>query len=157
MDFIRDFILRIIAASIICAIIIRITGEKSAHSRLIHLICGLFLVLTVISPLVEIRISDISQYIEEIEIDAGDAVSYGQHLAETQTVSIIKRNTEAYILDKASSLGLTIDVEVTVSESSPKRPYQVTLNGVAAPLKKRQLQEWICKDLDIAEENLIWM
>lgn len=157
MDFIKNYLFGIVTASIICAIATYAAGKKSTHSKLIRLICGLFLTISAISPFVKIRISDITQYIEQIEISADDAVAYGQYLADTQMTTIIKSDTEAYILDKASSLGLTINVEVTVSDSSPKRPYKVTLSGTAAPLKKRELQDWIYKDLDIAEENLKWI
>ena len=67
---------------------------------------------------------------------------------------IIKAETEAYILDKASQLNVELSVEVTIDEENI--PTAVTLSGEVSPYARRQLQEIIESDLGIAKENQRW-
>lgn len=156
MDDIRKYLLSIIAAGIICALASQITNSKGSHSAVIKLLTGLFLAITVISPLATVKFSDITAYINEFESEANDAVAAGTDWAEAEMSAIIKKQTEAYILDKAQSMGATLSVKVTVSDTYPPEPLHVTLQGSVDPYKRQILQQIIEDDLSIAKEHQTW-
>jgi len=156
MENIRNYLLSIIAAAIICSIITRLSENRGAQSKIIKLLCGVFLGITVISPLVELRIDDLNTYISDITLDGQDAVNEGTQIRLDALSESIKSNVEAYILDKAVSLGLELDVEVTLNEDEPPLPDSVSLTGKVSPFSKRNLTEYIEENLGIPEGRQLW-
>jgi cell division protease FtsH len=69
---------------------------------------------------------------------------------------IIKTKTQAYVLDKADSLGLDLEVEITVDNSELPVPVSVVLTGAAAPYAKARLSNIIANDLAVPKEAQIW-
>ena len=55
MDSIRQYLLSITAAAVICAIINALSGKKGTTSAVVKLLSGLFLTLSVISPLLNLE------------------------------------------------------------------------------------------------------
>lgn len=156
MEGIRQYLLTIVAAAIVCSVVTNIVGKNGANAAVVKLLTGLFLAVTVISPWTKMQIIDFSAYADGLSAQAEDAAAYGESIANEEMSAIIKSRTEAYILDKAASLGLDLTVEVTVSGSNPPQPYTVTIHGAAAPYAKQQLQNMIANDLGIPEENQLW-
>lgn len=157
MEQIRQYLLSITAAAVICSIILGIQSKKSTYSSIIRMLCGLFMAITMISPLLKVRISDYSAYFGDLQTEAEDMAAAGKQIAELEAVGIIKRNMEAYIVDKASSIGLVVRVEVTLAEYGTPYPCAVQIQGAASPYAKRQLQRWMKEELGIPEENQIWI
>ena len=81
---------------------------------------------------------------------------HSQASVHDQTVSIIKEKTEAYILEKAESLGLDISVEINFGEADSMVPTEVRISGPVSPYAKDQLSKTISTDLGIPEERQIW-
>lgn len=148
--------IRIICAAILCGIATTLLVGNNTSAKLIRLLCGMYLTICIISPVVRIQISDFSDYLHQFDVSADAAIQHGQEIVESQMAAIIKSSTETYILDKASSMGLSIDVEVTVSDSAPLVPYKASLTGSASPIHKRQLQDWIENELGIEKEHQKW-
>lgn len=157
VDGIRQYLISVIAAAIICSVIISFTGKKGTSSAMIKLLCGLFLSVTVASPWVGIKIHDISTYFQVLHSDANSIVSDGQIAAREETSAIIKSKTEAYILDKASSLGLAITVNVSLDDGQIPAPVSVTLQGKASPYAQQHLGLIIADELGIPKERQTWI
>lgn len=156
MESLRQYLLSIVAASIISALAVRITDNKGTYSAVVKLLVGIFLSITVISPITSIRITDFSTFIEDIESDTSDIIASGECWATSQRKDIIKTQTETYIVDKASSMGAELNVEVTLSDSNPSIPVSVEISGVIDPYSRQHLQNIIANDLGIAKENQNW-
>lgn len=156
MDSIRQYLLSVAAAAIICGIAIGLSGKKSAYSTIVKMLTGLILAVTVIAPLANMKLMDFSDYIDGLSIEADDAVLEGEIMAREATASIIKSNIEAYILDKAASMDLNIEVEVTLSSTSPPGPSAVLITGAVSPYSKEVLMQYIATDLGIPKENQAW-
>lgn len=152
----RQYILSIIAAAVICGIIIRLVNEKTQTGALVKMLAGLFLTLTVISPLAKIQLSNISTYITELEFDSHSITEAGETMAQESMSSIIMAQTESYILEKASSLHLNVSVDVKLSQDAIPVPREITIKGDASPYAKAQLQSCIVNDIGISEEYLTW-
>ena len=156
MENIRQYLLSVTASAIICSLITSITEKKGTYAAIVRMLCGLFMAITMISPLLHIRLSDFSVYYGSIMADADTAASNGSFMANEAMAAIIKRETETYILDKASSMGLSLEVEVSLSDSDTQQPQKVWLRGAASPYAKQKLKEMIANDLGIPEENQTW-
>lgn len=156
MEALRQYLLSIIGASVITAVLIRITDGKGSYSAVVRLLTGIFLSITVIAPIAKIKIADISSYIDSFEFQTADIVSSGEQWSASQTQTIIKKQTEAYILDKAQSLGAEVCVEASVSDSNPPIPIAVEISGSVDPFTKQRLQRVIMNDLGISKENQVW-
>lgn len=112
--------------------------------------------ITVISPFLKLQISDFSKYLEDLERNAESFVEEGQLAASIEKSLIITQETESYILDKASSLGISVEVQVNLSDTDEQIPSSVILTGDASPYAKQRLQQMIEEDLGISEENQLW-
>ena len=157
MDGIRKYLLGVICAAVICSVVNTLAGKKTAHGAIIRLISGLFMAITLISPLVNIKLTDYADYFNNFSIDADAAVASGAASATEELRSIIKSQTEAYILDKADSMDAVLDVEVTLNDDDPPVPCGVRITGSISPYSKEILSSFIANDLSIAKEDQIWM
>lgn len=157
MDQIRQYLLSVIAAAILCSIVNTLIERKGACYSIIKLITGLFMATIVVSPLINIRISDITTYFGELSAEGSSITADGEAIALNELCSIIKSKTEAYILDKAVSMDLDIEVEVTLNSANPPLPCAVTIRGSAAPYSKEVLSEYIANVLGISKEEQLWI
>ena len=157
MDEIRHYLISVTACAIICGIVTGLSGKNSAHGTIIKLISGLFLALTVISAWVKVQLIDFSDYMDSFSCEASVWAADGESIAYGELSAIIKEQTEAYILDKAISMGLNIEVEVTLDSSNPPIPSAVSINGSISPFSKEKLSRYIADDLGIPEESQLWI
>ncbi len=154
MNVLRQYVLSIVAASIISAVIMGFF-QGGTTKQLLKILCGLFLAFSVIRPIQEFDINNLSLP-GEAETREGEALaSMGEELATEAMADIIKAETEAYILDKAAQLNLTLEVQVTVS-GEPPLPVSVQLTGPASPYGRQQLEALLSRELGIPKENQIW-
>lgn len=157
MEGVKQYLLSIIAAAIISALVITIIGKKGAHAAIVRLLTGLFLAMTVVSPWTKLQMNDLSSYFEGISLEANSVSSEAMAMISEERTSIIKNEIEAYILDKAASLELDIKVDVELSDQDPPTPYAVTISGTASPYAKQRLQSIISEKLGVPKEQQSWM
>lgn len=155
MDSIRQYLLTIIAGAMICAILSKVSFRSTANSALIKLLSEIFLLILIVSPLIKVRLPDLNNFFSE-GILRTDAIAYGESYAQIQSDEIIKESATAYILDKASNMQADIQVEVFLTDSSPKIPESVVICGDVSPYIKTVLQSMIADELGVPEEAQIW-
>jgi len=119
---------------------------------------GLLVILTVISPVAaldtEAMAKTMSRFILETET-ARTGISVHQ---EDLLRDIIKDRCETYILDKASSMGLTVQAEVTLSDTAGTPcPVAVTIRGEMTLEQMRKLSRYITEDLGIPADQQEWL
>ncbi len=156
MEQIRQYLLTIIAAAIFCAIVNSLFGKKGTVAATIKMLSGLFLAVTLLAPLTRIQISNLTDFFEDLDASASGVVAEGEQMAAASMAAIIKQRTEAYILDKALSLELDLEVEVTLSGANPPIPESVLLIGNASPYARGVLQRYMKEELGIPEEKQTW-
>lgn len=156
MTGVREYILCITAAAILCACVRSIVGEKGGAAQVLKLVCGLFLAFTAVRPIADIEIRDFGVFTADIQSQANAAALSGESYARESMADIIKSETEAYILDKAQDLNASIHVSVSVLDDD-LTPGQVQIFGHISPYAKGQLQQIIERDLGISKEDQIWM
>lgn len=156
MDAIRDYLLRIISAALLCGIATGLVGKKSSLGAVIKLLTGVFMIFTVVSPAVSVRIQDFSNYLENLSSDSSKIVAEGETMAGNTLAGIIKDKTEAYILDKAQLYGAELSVEVSVDCSGYPVPCAVIISGNISPYGRSQLEMLIANNLGIEVEEQTW-
>ncbi len=154
MESIRSYLLSITAAAVICGILKGISGEKGTFGAMLHMISGLFLAFTIISPLADIQLRELSLYTDEVYTDAIAAADQGEDYAQSAMAQRIKEESEAYILDKAAACGAQIQAEVLLSQQL--RPEGSIITGQLSPYLRNQLEQLLEEELGIPKENQQW-
>ena len=156
MDWIREYLLRIICAAILCGAVTGLLGKKGALGAAIKLIAGVFMVLTLVTPWIHFDLSGVNDLLDEVSASADGIVQSGQNDAADALADIIKSESEAYILDKAKYYGAELTVEVKVEGSGLPVPCAVWIKGSISPYGRAQLENMIAEELGIGLEDQTW-
>ena len=156
MEAVREYLLRVTAAAVLCGIAAALLGKKDALGTAVKMLAGIFMALTVVGPWVNIQMDFLTDITEEISLSADELVSDGENSAREAMAEIIIEQTRSYILDKAEELGAVLTVEVTLDEAGSLTPCAVKLSGNISPYGKQVLSEMIEDDLGIGTEEQTW-
>lgn len=148
------FVLRLCAGAIVCGILTELNREGPIGQG-IKVLCGLFLLLTVLGPLGKLQIPDVGAFGQSWQEEAAKAVEEGQRCAFQNRQAGIKEGLEAYILDKAAELGLQLGAAVTLSQEGT--PTGVLLSGSPTASQKQALEQTLTEALGIPKEAVRWM
>lgn len=153
----EGYILSVVASAVICSGLRALFGSKGATASLLQTICGIYMAFILVSPLKDIDFSIYTDYFSGFMEQAQASATEGENLAMRELSKRIKAETEAYILDKAVSLGADVSVEITLSGSTPPTPSQITVKGAVSPYVKKVLSRYMEEQLGIPEEAQTWM
>ena len=153
---IKTYIIRLIAAAVLCAMASALVKNKGISAGMMKLLCGVIMTLTMLTPLLDIRITDLTRITADYRSAAKAAVADGENAATHALADSIKAAAESYILDKAAIYDAAITVEVTVSADPLPIPTGVRIAGRVSPYGKKMLKEEIVQKLGVAEEDQIW-
>ena len=156
MDWIRDYLLGVVAAALICSVIGVIIGKNSAISAIFRLLSGLFMAITVLSPLLKPDQGHPWGSFNDFHAQTQAWVAQGEEYAHDQLCAFITERTNTYIMDKAKALGLDIQTELTLSTGGEPIPWSVQLSGDASPYARQQLTHYIETELGIPKERQSW-
>lgn len=156
MGGVRGYLLGITSTALCCGILVTFLGKKGIHGNVIKFLCGIVMLVTVLSPLVDLHLENSMDAWKQIYQKSQDVITAGKITGENEYAHIIKERTRAYILDKAENFGADLNVEVTLSEEVPLSPCSVTLSGAVSPYAKMALSDMIERDLGIPLEEQKW-
>lgn len=156
MDHVSQYIFTVCAAAIICGIVKNLTVKKGPVSELVHMMCGVFLTVTAISPLLKVQLGELSSFTQTHRFEAQQISADAEQEAIDAMREIIITQSEAYIMDKATSLNALIEVEVVLSEGTPGIPCAAIIKGIISPYAKTRLTEILESDLGISREAQQW-
>lgn len=110
-----------------------------------------------VSPVISLNANHILSLPEDILSGANNAMEAGKLEGDNALRRIIKEQSEAYILDKASQLGLCLEVRVDVSEDDVPIPDRVFMRGGASAYSKMALELYVQENLGIPRERQQWI
>jgi len=151
------YILSVTAAALVGTVATRLLRDHGLAAQLGKVLVGVFLLLSLLRPLMGKALPDLSQWRYDYTQAAQEAVALGEMTAKNALVQRIKDQTEAYILNKAASLQAKLQVEVVLSDDPIPVPVGVKLSGQISPYAKSQLQRLLQQELGIAKENQQWI
>lgn len=155
MEALREYLLSVTTAAIVCALLRRLLAGKGSAETMGKILAGIFMALTVLSPLTQLRLPPLSEL--PFSADAQQAVQAGEESARKALAERISAGAEAYILEKAAAMQATLTVRVELSGDPIPVPQRVYLQGNIAPYAKQKLQSMILQDLGINKENQVWI
>ena len=153
----REYVLSVSAAAILCGILCCVCGEKSGSAPVLRMLCGLIVVLAAVRPLVTLRVDQLAYGLDILREDAALQAQEGVDYASQAMAQLIKEKTAAYILDKAAGFGVMLQVEVEVTQDQIPIPVGLTITGPVSAYVREQLKTYIEMDLGIPRENQRWI
>ena len=156
MDNLRRYIVSLICAALICSIVKILAGGIKASNIIINIVCGLFMMITVLSPVLDFEIPDLNSVFQPVYSEAVKISTDAMEASREDMAVIIKEETRAYILEKANLNNMDIDVEVKLDEQGLV-PCGVTITGQVSPYDKTVLTNYIYRTLNIPEEAQKWV
>lgn len=146
--------------TVLCgAMVVSILGNFADGStgKILKLVGGLFLSLTIMGSFLKLDF-DLLENLPVAYLDAADAVAAeGERNAQEAMGTIIKEETEAYILDKAKALNTQIQVEVTLDQSEIPVPHSVRIFGEPTRAQQEILEAFLESELNIPKERQQWI
>lgn len=149
MEFLRQWLLGAVACALLVSAAEQLCPRGSVRT-VMRFVGGLLLMMALLRPLTRLRIPDA----------AWDTASYREAVTRAETSLALEReNTlrrgiaaqwEAYIEDKAESLGAPVRVEAELGESGV--PARVTVCGAYS----EALSDFLASELGVAKENQLW-
>ncbi len=156
MGNIGAYLFGITVSALLCSTLLYFLGDKGGVSSAIKLLCGIIMAVSVLSPWVDVDFSGLLSMDIGILEESQHAAAMGEFSAQKEMTKIITEKTQAYILDKAESLGASLNVTVHLTEDLPPIPCGVRLQGSVSPYGKQVLTDWITKELNIPREAQEW-
>ncbi len=152
----REYLLGICAAALLSSLALALCSELSVR-RVVALCCGLLMAAGVLRPIGKFDDANLAQSIARTQMQA-EKIRTGVEVKNRELVGqIIKQKTEAYILDKATSLGLTAQAQVTLAgEDVYPYPHAVTIYGRADAEQMQALSTYIEQEFAIPKERQAW-
>lgn len=153
----RGYLIALTAAAILGALVRRLAPSGGA-GRAARLGAGLLVLVTAFGPIASMdTVSATRDLVRRGYGDPLSSVEFGKNVNELMT-ALITEQTEAYILDKAQELDLSLTAEVTakITDMYPV-PFSVKLTGSPTEKQKQALTEIIAAELKIPEERQEWL
>ena len=113
------------------------------------------MLLLALTPLAQLDYEALSETISRLELEKEEARTGIEIQNQDLVARIISGRVQAYILDKAASLGLTVTVELEMETRTPY-PKAVTIHGEANPAQKQQLQQYLEQTFAIPVQRQVW-
>lgn len=154
MEWMKNWLLAVTCAAVVVALA-DVLSPKGTPKKMVRLAGGLLLLLAVLSPVRQLENADLAgllaQYRSQYSV-------YEEAAAVNSDVmkSIIEEETSAYILDKATGLGIApcvVEVSCHMDEGSFPVPEQVTVRGQGEERAWSELSRAIAADFAIGPEN----
>lgn len=148
-----SYVWSLICAALIAGILQSLLKEGGC-ARVLKLLCGVFFMVTALKPMLKLEIPDLTQWASSWEEEGEAAVRAGEDSFSQAYSDGIRQRLEAYILDKAAQLGLSVQVRLTLSPEG--LPEAAVLSGIGQEREKEQLMTILTNDLGIPKEKLQW-
>lgn len=153
---VRTYLLSVSAAAILLSLVQTVLPENAIR-RVAAFAGGMLLILTVLSPVVQIQADELTAAIGRIRPDTEAVEEQAKRTVRESMGLLIKQKSETYILDKARQSGIQIEAEVIVSDDGEYPiPEKVILTGSVSPAQMQALSNIISNDLGIPPRRQEW-
>ena len=156
MEGIRQYIISIITAAVLIGILSSFFRKGSVFTSPFALITGIYMVLTLLQPITGFRLGGINWDSSEIYTQTQIIIEKQTLDSKEQMKKIITEQVRTYIQNKATSMGLVLQIEVTISDGDPPVPWSVHLRGSVSPREREILEAYILDSLAITGERVLW-
>ena len=157
-ELVRTWVMGLTAAAFLASIAMTLT-PRGRPRAVVGLVAGLVTVVALIAPILEFDYVSYAGNREGLALDLEMRNEEWALRQEALTSRIIIERSEAYIWDKAESLGLVgLDIGVAVArdEAGWIRPDRVWISGVYTAAQQSALSEFLAETFGISAERQYW-
>ena len=150
MQALGNYLLRIVAAALLLGAAGQLVRGKRGK-QMLRLCGGLCMALVVLAPLPGLASLAGSNSLSDALLASEPAA---ENLAQVREElgKLISQQTEAYILDKARSLGVSLEA----LGDYYLRPSAVTIRGAVTPAQQQALAQWLQENLALTGGQVTW-
>ncbi|MEQ2455081.1 stage III sporulation protein AF [Flavonifractor hominis] len=149
LDVIRTWLIGVTCAALVAALAEGLTPDGTVR-KIGRLASGLVLLAAMLQPLLRLNTTALTQALTEYKLDLS---AYSTDLEEENQElmkGIIEEQAGAYILDKATALGITCQVRVEAQEEEEwPIPHSVFISGVLTQEQQQALTQVIEREFAI--------
>lgn len=151
---VRSWLLRITTAALIAALAGSLM-PKGPVKEVGRLACALLLLWAVLSPVLQLRLPDVRQTVQQWQAEAEGRRQELEEQNASMLKSFIERETAAYIVDKAAQLGAECSARVvcTAGEGGTWLPWSAEISGELTGEQQKALEKILAEELDIPAER----
>lgn len=147
-----------VSAGVILVVLSQAMVNKKGLNRVLQMVGGLFLVIIIAAPVVQVDPKEISSAMSQWVETWETAEWKDRNVFEEQLASRIIQNCEEYILDKAAELGMEMEITVELDGSALYPvPSKVVLRGSCTLQQKSELERIIAEDLGVPVSCQEWI
>jgi len=157
-ELMRSWVIGITGMSLITSVTMAIV-PKGRVRKTVSLICGMAMIVVLVSPVLDFDYDIFAQYVSGYSYDTDVQEKNLDEENERLTRRIIQEEVDAYILDKAQSIGcadVTVSTQTKMDEDGAWYPWEVTVEGEFTSEQQLQLQNTIEGDIGIPPERQYW-
>lgn len=156
MDAFRRYLFSLICCALVAGILYDL-ADKTSFKKQIRLVCGLFVTIAFLQPIVHMSLPDPEQIGDRYFTEANQATTQGENLRLRSLGGIIKDEAESYIQKEAKAIGADLSVEVTLGAGDPPRLEAVVLRGAFDGDVEKTISNILTRELGIPKENQTWI
>lgn len=158
-ELMRGWVIGITGMSLITSVVMAIV-PKGRVRKTVSLVCGMGMIVVLVSPVLNFDYDTFAQYISGYAYETDLPGKNMDEENERLTRLIIQEEVNAYILDKAQSIGF-VDAKVSTQTKMDGEgawyPWEVTIEGSFTSEQQRlELQNTIEGDIGVPPDRQYW-
>lgn len=157
MGTVGEYIISVTSAALVCGCVQSFFDGKGPVSSVLKLLCGIFLCVVALRPVMDIRLPELAVFSQEPRAEAGALAAEAQQLAAEAQRERISEECRTYIAQKAQTLGCDLSIRVYTGQEAPYAPSRVEIEGNASPYARGVLTNWITENLAVKAEDQRWI
>lgn len=150
----KEYLLSIVSAAVVCAVLVEIVGSKTPSGASLKLLSGIFIAVVIMKPLLQLDLEPYLYDADRLMLQAESVAAMGEHEAEQKKKVIITESLQEYITQKAEQMGVHVEPEIELDGLVPSG---VQIKGNASPYIRASLSAWIEDTLGIPKEDQMWI
>ena len=150
---VREWLVSVVIVTLLLSVAQTMIPEGTIR-KIASFIGGLILLITLVQPLLRTDLGSLRLHFEDYETAIQERQTELEDAGQEEMSSLIEEKTQAYILDKAGSLGLEVEVRVAAEygEDGIPYPYEAEIDGP----RSEELAAYMERELGIPEERQVW-
>ena len=154
MDGLCRYVICVVAAALLSGILTRLT-QRCSSREIVRMLCGIFMTIVLIQPMIVRKELILDSELQGLGKQAEAISEEGSAEAENLRKEFIKQRVEAYISNRAETIGAEIQASVSLGEDCV--PVSVRITGKISPLNRSRLAQVIVSELGIPREQQEWI
>ena len=154
MDGLCRYVICVVAAALLSGILTRL-AQRCSSGEIVRMLCGIFMTIVLIQPMIGGKELILDSELQGLGKQAEAISEEGTAEAENLRKEFIKQRVEAYISNRAETIGALMQASLSLGEDCV--PFFVRITGSVSPMNRSRLTQVIVSELGIPREQQEWI